>query len=105
TDLPPPRHLGYPRSRHQRLRDDPCLLIRRPASPAARSRQDLPPPIAALRVIANVKHKDSSKPSASGKSTTSGEAIKQGHLSSAYGVLDRPNGEGGGQLRSPAPEA
>src|ERR1700720_3355030 len=84
TDLPPPRHLGYPRSRNQGLRDDPCLLIRRPAPPAARSRQNLNSPESNLRVIANVKHKDSSKPSASAKSTTCGEAIKQGHQSHAY---------------------
>ena len=36
------------------------------------------------RILA-IKHKDSSKPPASGKSTTSGEAIKQGRRSHAYG--------------------
>src|SRR6202030_3098691 len=85
TDLPPPRNLGHTRSWNQGLRDDPCLLIRRPAPPPARSRQNLNSPESTLRVIANVKHKDSSKPSASAKSTTSGEAIKQGHRSHAYG--------------------
>jgi hypothetical protein len=37
-----------------------------------------------LRVIANVKHKDSSKPLASSKSSTSRTAIKGGRQSSAY---------------------
>ena len=30
ADLPAPRNLGHTRSWHQGLRDDPCLLIRRP---------------------------------------------------------------------------
>jgi hypothetical protein len=83
-ERPPSRHLGYPRSRNQRLRDDPCLLIRRPAPAPARPRQNLDPPISALRVIINVKHNDSSKLSASRKSSTAGNLVEQGHQSPAY---------------------
>src|SRR5271166_493086 len=84
TDLPPPRNLGHTCPWGQGLRDDPCLLIRRPAPPPTRSRENLNAPEFALRVIVNVKHKDSSKPSASSKSSTSAEAIKHGLQRPAY---------------------
>ena len=85
TNLPAPSHLGHTPSRNQGLRDNLCLLFRRPATSAARSGQQLNPPKFTLRVIANVKHKDSSKPLASSKSSTSRTAIKGGRQSSAYG--------------------
>jgi hypothetical protein len=84
TNLPAPSHLGHTPSWNQGLRDNLCLLSRRPATPAARSGQQLNPPKFTLRVIARVKHKDSSKPFASSKSSTSRTAIKEGRQSSAY---------------------
>ncbi len=68
------------------LRAMPPLYSRTQAGLAEATRllRNLNSPESTLRVIANVKHKDSSKPTASAKSTTSGEAIKQGHQSHAY---------------------
>ena len=84
TNLPATSNLSDPRSRFQCLRDNPRLLVRGPTAATTRSRQDLNTPKDALRVVANVKHKDSSKLVASAKETTSGEGIKQGHRSPAY---------------------
>ena len=62
----------------RRLLDDPCLLLRRPASAPPRSRQNLNPPKSALRVVINVEHNDSSKPSASSTSAHLSHAQKKG---------------------------
>jgi hypothetical protein len=85
TNLPSPSHLRYARARSQSLCNDPRLVLRGPAAATAGTGQDLNPPKPTLRVILNVKHNDSSKPSASGESTISGPAVKQGRQSSAYG--------------------
>ena len=71
ADLPAARHLGDHRSRPQRLRDNPRLVVVRPDPPPARSRQNLDPAVpATLRVVPNVVHSDSSKPSAPSRSST-----------------------------------
>src|SRR4051812_40734789 len=87
ADLPASRNLRYTGSWKQGLRDDPRLLIRRPAPPPARSRQNLNAAEFTLRVIANVKHKDSSKPSASAKPSTSMLVIEEERQSTAYGEV------------------
>jgi indole-3-acetate monooxygenase len=76
-----------PRRARRPGRRSEWLRLPRRVTPA-RPRQDLNPPISALRVIANVKHKDSSKPSASAKSSTAREVIEQGHQSTAYDGSD-----------------
>jgi len=87
TELPATSNLGDPRSWFQCLRDNPGLLVHRPSAATARSRQNLDTSKGNLRVVVSVKHKDSSKPVASAKETTSGEGIKQGRRSSAYRCL------------------
>jgi hypothetical protein len=62
TNLPEPSHLCHAGTGSQRLLDDPCLILGRPATATDRSRQNLDPPEFTLRVIINVKHNDSSKP-------------------------------------------
>lgn len=84
TKLPAASRLGDPRSRFQRLRNDPGLLVRGPAATPTRTSEDLYPPKRTLRVVAKVKHKDSSKPIASAKLTTSWPAVKQGRQSPAH---------------------
>ena len=78
----PPRRpaLPVPASPQRSGPSGPRTSARRRAGPS----EDLYPPKRTLRVIANVKHKDSSKPFASAKSTTSWPAVKQGRQSSAY---------------------
>jgi hypothetical protein len=78
TDLPPPRYLGYPRSRNQRLRDDPCLLTRRPAPAPARPRQDLNPPISALRVIITSNIRIARSPLPQANQPLPGRRLKKG---------------------------
>jgi hypothetical protein len=76
TNLPAPGSLGHTGSWNEALLDDPCLLLRRPTAPTARPYQHLNPTVFTLRVIINVKHNDSSMPSASGNSTTVRPAIE-----------------------------
>ena len=85
TDLPPPRNLRHTATWNQGLCDDPCLLIRRPAPPAAGSvrtstRRKSP---FASSLTSNITIARSPLPQA--KSSTSGKATKQGHQSTAYG--------------------
>lgn len=62
TDLPAARHLGHDRTRFQRLRHDPSLVVVRPLPPPARPRQNLNPAIpATLRIVINVDHNVSPK--------------------------------------------
>jgi hypothetical protein len=58
--------------------------IRRPAPPAPRSRENLNASVFTLRVIVNVKHKDSSKPSDSSQSSSSGRVFEEGYQCPAY---------------------
>ena len=66
---------------------DETRTTRRQAWP--RSPTHLNPLECTLRVIVNVKHKDSSKPCASSKSSTSRTALKEGLQSTAYAQAPR----------------
>jgi len=82
AEPPPTRRLPASGSPRQSA---PCLL-RRPAASTGRPRQDFNPPKSTLRVIIGVRHRDSSKPVASGESITSASVIKQRCRSTAYGA-------------------
>ena len=61
ANLPSPCHLADRRALHEGFRNDPTLLVVRPAPPSCRTRQNLDPPKAAVRVSLNVIHNVSPK--------------------------------------------
>ena len=69
---------------HQGLRDNPCPLSSADQRRRHGPRENLNASVFTLRVIVNVKHKDSSMPSASSKSSSSGRVIEQGYQRHAY---------------------
>ena len=61
ANLPSPCHLADRRALHESFRNDPTLLVVRPAPPSYRTRQNLDPPKATVRVRLNVIYNFSSK--------------------------------------------
>jgi hypothetical protein len=87
THLPAARHFRHTSSWHQRLLDDPRLLLRGPTTTTARSRQHLNPSESTLRVVIinNVEHSDSSKPIALSQTSIATSGMEEGRWSTAYG--------------------